>query len=261
LCIGCTPSTETANPKASVPNKSQKASKPSLEEIKKATNVPEMPQKDEGDGGEDPLKNPSLANEEAPAEFTVLLNTTKGDVLLEIHRDWAPVGVDRFYNLVKVGYFTDLAFFRVIGGFMAQFGMHGDPIINSSWKRSTIQDDPVRESNRRGYITFAKTNSPNSRSTQLFINYGNNKNLDSMQFAPIGQVVDEPGRGGGMSIIDQLYSEYGEGAPRGRGPSQSLMGRKGNTYLKSEYPNLDYIKSARVCGEDSTPESTKAYCP
>ena len=144
---------------------------------------------------------------------------------------------------------------------MAQFGMHGDPTINSAWRSSTIDDDPVRESNRRGYITFAKSNAPNSRSTQLFINYGNNKNLDSMKFAPIGQVIDEPGKGGGMSVIDQLYSGYGEGAPRGRGPSQALLGQRGNSYLLSEFPNLDYIKSARVCGEDSTPETATDYCP
>ena len=136
--------------------------------------VPKNP--NEGDGGVDPLTNPSLATAEAPAQFNVMLRTTKGDVLLELHRDWAPNGVDRFYNLVKVGYFKDVAFFRVIGGFMAQFGMHGDPNINRVWKASTISDDPVRESNKRGYITFAQTSAPNSRSTQLFINYGNNKN-------------------------------------------------------------------------------------
>ena len=241
--------------------KTNKAEKPSLEQIKQAAQVPEQPKANEGDGGDNPLMNPSLATEESPAKYEVLLETTKGNVLIEVHRDWAPFGADRFYNLVKVGYFTDVAFFRVIGGFMAQFGMHGDPSINNAWKRSTITDDPVRESNKRGFVSFAKTNAPNSRSTQLFINYKNNTMLDSMVFAPIGQVVDEPGKGEGMSAIDKLYSEYGEGAPRGRGPSQMKIGQQGNTYLKSEYPNLDYIKAAHICGDGTAPESARYYCP
>jgi peptidyl-prolyl cis-trans isomerase A (cyclophilin A) len=242
-------------------DKTNKAEKPSVEQMKAATQVPTPKNANEGDGGVDPLRNPSLATTEAPAEFTVMLRTTKGDVLLEIHRDWAPNGVDRFYNLVKVGYFSDIAFFRVIGGFMAQFGMHGDPNINRVWKSSTISDDPVRESNKRGYITFAQTNAPNSRSTQLFINYGNNKNLDSMRFAPIGKVIEEPGKGGGMSVIDQLYADYGEGAPRGRGPSQGSLARAGNAYLKAEFPNLDYIQSARICGEENVTDNATDFCP
>ena len=241
--------------------KETKAEKPSVEQIKAATKVPEPKAANKGDGGADPLKNPSLATATAPNDFTVMLRTTKGDVLLEIHRDWAPNGADRFYNLVKVGYFQDVAFFRVIGNFMAQFGMHGDPNVNRAWKASTIADDPVRESNKRGYITFAQTSAPNSRSTQLFINYGNNKNLDSMRFAPIGKVIDEPGKGGGMSVIDALYSEYGEGAPRGRGPSQMSLGRSGNAYLKAEFPNLDYIVSARVCGEENASDNATDFCP
>ncbi len=242
-------------------NNAAKADKPTIEQIKAATNVAPPATVSQGDGGADPLNNPSLATATAPNDFTVMLRTTKGDVLLEIHRDWAPNGADRFYNLVKVGYFTDIAFFRVIGGFMAQFGMHGDPNVNRVWKASTISDDAVRESNKRGFVTFAQTSAPNSRSTQLFINYGNNKNLDSMRFAPIGQVVEAPGKGGGMSVIDQLYSEYGEGAPRGRGPSQGKIGRSGNAYLKAEFPNLDYIESARVCGEENTVDNATEFCP
>jgi len=237
------------------------ADKPTVEQMKAASQVNPPKKVNEGNGGTDPLLNPSLATQQAPSDFTVLLQTTKGDVMLELHRDWAPNGVDRFYNLVKVGYFSDIAFFRVIGGFMAQFGMHGDPNINRVWKASTISDDKVRESNKRGFITFAQTNAPNSRSTQLFINYGNNKNLDSMRFAPIGKVIEEAGMGGGMSVIDQLYAEYGEGAPRGRGPSQGKIGQQGNTYLRSEFPNLDYIISARVCGEENASSYTTSYCP
>lgn len=240
------------------------AKKPSFEEIKTATKTPEKPALErkveampKGDG---PLYNPELAKKTAPADFTVLVDTTKGRFLVEIHRDWAPNGADHFYSLVKAGYYEDIAVFRVIGNFMAQFGMHGNPELNKIWKSQTIKDDPVRESNTRGYFTFAKTGMPNSRSTQIFINFGNNKNLDAMGFAPIGKIVDEVGKGGGMSIVDQLYSDYGEGAPRGRGPSQGKIGAQGNQYLKAEFSNLDYIKSMRVCGEDKV-ENAPEYCP
>lgn len=244
------------------------AEKPSLEEIKKATKTPKNIHKkevkktkiDDATKSSDPLYNPELAKKTAPENFNVLVQTTKGDFLIEVHRDWAPNGADQFYSLVKAGYYKDIATFRVIAGFMAQFGMHGDPDLNTLWRKQTIEDDPVRESNTRGYVTFAKTGMPNSRSTQLFVNFGNNKNLDSMGFAPIGKVVDEPGKGGGMSIVDKLYSDYGEGAPRGKGPSQGKIGSKGNEYLKAEYPNLDYIKSIRVCGEEKV-ENAPEYCP
>lgn len=240
--------------------KSSSSNKPTVEQIKQSTKIPEKPEVQAKSAGGSPLENPSLATATAPDRFTVLFDTSKGDFLVEVNREWAPFGADRFYNLIKVGYYQDVAFFRVIGGFMAQFGMHGSPQINSAWKKSTIKDDPVRESNKRGYLTFAKTQMPNSRSTQLFINFGNNKSLDSMGFAPIGKVVDEPGRGGGMSVVDKLYADYGEGAPRGRGPSQGTLGQRGNSYLKAEFPNLDYIKSARVCGEGKV-ENAPEYCP
>ena len=258
--------TETEKPTNANPT----SGKPSLDQIKEATktaapNQPPPPVDPDAVKTEIPkdagaLLNPALAKDTAPNDFTVLLKTTKGDVLLELHRDWAPNGVDRFYNLVKVGYFTDVAFFRVIGNFMAQFGMHGDPAINTAWRQFNIKDDKVTQSNLRGYVTFAKTNQPNSRSTQLFINYRDNTNLDGMAFAPIGKVVDEPGQGGGMAVIDSLYAEYGEGQPKGRGPSQMILGNRGNEYLKIEYPLLDYILSARVCGEGETPDAPD-YCP
>lgn len=247
--------------------KNEPAPKPKLEQIKKATKTPKKldvqklaKKKKSYSDSTDPLYNTAIAKKTAPENFNVLVSTTKGDFLVELHREWAPNGVDQFYSLVKAGYYQDIAVFRVIAGFMAQFGMHGNPEVNTIWKQSTIQDDPVRESNTRGYVTFAKTNMPNSRSTQLFINFGNNKTLDSMGFAPIGKVVDEPGKGGGMSIVDSLYADYGEGAPKGKGPSQGVIGAKGNTYLKAEFPNLDYIKSIRVCGEDKV-DNAPEYCP
>lgn len=188
------------------------------------------------------LKDPSKLTEEAPATFKAKFVTTKGDVVVEVHRDWAPKGADRFYNLVKNGFYTDIAFFRVIQTprkFMAQFGIHGDPAIGAAWKEARIQDDPAKETNTRGRITFA-TAGPNTRTTQLFVNYTDNSNLDPMGFTPFGEIVS------GMDVIDSLYSGYGEGAPRGRGPDQGRMQAEGNTYLKAEFPELDYLKSASI---------------
>ncbi|HZS39847.1 MAG TPA: peptidylprolyl isomerase [Polyangia bacterium] len=186
------------------------------------------------------LTDPTKAKATAPAVYKVKLATTKGDVVIEVHRDWAPVGADRFYNLVKLGYFNDVAFFRVIKGFMVQFGIHGDPAVNRAWHNANIQDDPSgKQSNTRGMVTFA-TAGPNTRTTQLFINYGDNARLDSMGFAPIGKVVS------GMDVVDKLEGVYGEGAPMGAGPAQGKLQNEGNAYLKAQFPKLDYLKSATV---------------
>lgn len=185
------------------------------------------------------LKDPSKATTKAPDVFDVKFATTKGDFTVEVHRDWAPLGADRFYNLVKAGFFTDVAFFRVISGFMAQFGINGDPAVAAAWRPARIQDDPVRESNERGYVSYAMAG-PNTRTTQLFINFGNNSQLDGMGFSPFGKVVD------GMSVVDSLYSGYGEGAPSGNGPEQGRIQMQGNAYLKADFPKLDYIKSASL---------------
>ena len=185
------------------------------------------------------LVDPSRATEQAPAEYTVTLHTTAGDIAIHVTRSWAPHGADRFYNLVKVGYFQDLAFFRVIAGFMAQTGIHGNPQVAMAWRQATISDDPVVKSNKRGMVTFAKTNRPDSRSTQIFINFKNNANLDAMGFAPFGEVSS-------MKAVDALYSGYGEGAPRGQGPEQFRIIQEGNTYLRAAFPELDYIKTATI---------------
>jgi len=159
---------------------------------------------------------------------------------MEVHREWSPLGADRIYNLIKMGYFTDVAFFRVLKGFMAQTGIHGDPSISAQWRPARFPDDAGgKQSNTRGFASFA-TAGPNTRTTQFFINYGNNYRLDSMGFTPFGKVV------AGMEIVDALYGDYGEGAPRGRGPDQGRMQMEGNTYLKSSFPLLDYIQGARV---------------
>ena len=179
---------------------------------------------------------------QAPETFRVRFDTTTGPVLIEVIREWAPRGADRFYTLVKDGFFTDIAFFRVIKEFIAQFGIHGKPEIAAKWRNAPIPDDPVRQSNLRGFISFAMAG-PNTRTTQMFINFGNNSRLDRSGFAPFGRVIE------GMENLDNLFSGYGEGAPRGQGPSQELIESQGNTYLRRNFPHLDYIKSATLVDE------------
>ena len=175
---------------------------------------------------------------QAPAQYTVELDTTKGAIVIDVHRDWSPHGADRFYELVQSGYYSDVAFFRVIGGFMAQVGISGDPALNTEWRAKPIPDDPVKASNTRGTVTFA-TSGPDSRTTQFFINFGDNARLDGMGFSPFGKVKD-------MAPVDALYDGYGEGAPRGRGPAQGRLQAEGNAYLRESFPKLDYIKSAKI---------------
>ncbi|MCK9461703.1 MAG: peptidylprolyl isomerase [Proteobacteria bacterium] len=180
------------------------------------------------------------ADEQAPAQYAVKLVTTEGDVVVDVTRDWAPRGADRFYTLVKHRYYTNVAFFRVIKGFMAQAGLSGVPELNTKWREKRIEDDPVVESNRRGMVTFAMAGK-NSRTTQFFINFKDNLSLDGMRFAPFGK-VREPG----MDVVDRLYDGYGEGWPRGDGPDQGKIAEKGAKYLKAKFPKLDYIKSAAI---------------
>jgi peptidyl-prolyl cis-trans isomerase A (cyclophilin A) len=185
------------------------------------------------------LSNPASLAEKAPATYKVKFDTSKGVFEVEVHRDWAPNGADRFYNLVKNGFYNDALFFRVISGFMVQFGINGDPKLSRVWRDANIKDDPVKASNKRGNITFA-TAGPDTRTTQVFINFGNNTGLDDQGFAPFGQVIS------GMEVVDALYAEYGEGAPRGDGPDQGLVQSQGNAYLKKDFPKLDYIKTATI---------------
>ena len=186
------------------------------------------------------LFDPPLAKEKAPDQFKAKFSTTKGDFVIEVTRDWAPNGADRFYNLVKIGYFDDVAFFRNIEGFMVQFGVNGDPEVNRKWRQSNIKDDPVKESNKPGYITFAQSSALNSRTTQVFINFRDNSRLDRDRFAPFGRVVK------GMDVVESLYNGYGEGAPNGSGPNQGRVQDEGNAYLKKSFPKLDYIKKATI---------------
>ena len=182
------------------------------------------------------LRTPSQLTEKAPETFKAKFDTSKGVIVIEVHRDWAPLGADRFYNLVKNGFYDGCRFFRVLDGFMAQVGMNGDPSIQRVWGNANFRDDPVKGSNKRGYVTFAKASAPNSRSTQFFINYGDNSRLDADGFAPFGQVVT------GMDLVEMLYKGYGSSNV----PDQGRITAEGNTYLMKEYPKLDFIRKATI---------------
>ena len=185
-----------------------------------------------------PLLDPQQASETAPDRFKVRFETTERPFVVEVRRKWAPNGADRFYNLVKLGYYDGVTFFRVLDNFMAQFGIHGDPDVSAVWRNAQFPDDPVVQSNTRGMVTYAKTNQPDTRTTQIFINYKNNSSsLDGTGFAPFGRVVE------GMAVVDKLYSAYGEGA---KGPAQGLAQSEGNAYFRSEFPKLDHIETARL---------------
>jgi peptidyl-prolyl cis-trans isomerase A (cyclophilin A) len=189
------------------------------------------------------LKNPAALKEMAPATYKVDFDTSVGMVVVEVRREWAPNGADRFYNLVKNGYFDDVRFFRVVPNFMVQFGISGDPALNSVWREARIPRDPVKQSNTRGFLTFAMQggpSGPDTRTTQVFINFGDNSPLDAQGFAPFGRVTK------GMDVVDKIYSGYGEGAPSGKGPDQSRVQSQGNDYLSKDFPKLDYIKKATI---------------
>ena len=182
--------------------------------------------------------DPAFATQ-APDSFRARFSTTRGDFVISVHRAWAPLGADRFYNLVRSGFFDGTRFFRVIPGFMAQFGLHADTAVTAAWRERRIPDDPAGRSNQRGMVTFA-TAGPGTRTTQIFINYRDNSRLDGMGFTPFGQVVE------GMEVVDSLYGGYGEGAPSGRGPDQYRLNIEGEKYLARQFPKLDKIRTARV---------------
>lgn len=194
-----------------------------------------------GAGANPALLDPAQANATAPEKYTVKFETTAGDILIDVTRSWAPRGADRFYNLVAIGYYDDVAFFRVIEGFMAQIGIHGEPAVNRVWRNARIEDDPVTQSNTTGMVTFA-TAGPNTRTTQIFLNLDDNANLDGMGFAPFGKLRD-------TVTLKKLHAGYGEGAPQGTGPHQGKLQSEGNAYLKTSFPKLDYVKKATIVTE------------
>lgn len=185
------------------------------------------------------LENPAGLREQAPATYKARFDTTKGVFVIEVTRAWAPKGADRFYNLVKNGFYDNARFFRVISGFMVQFGINGDPGIMARWRAAQISDDPVTQSNTKGMVTYAMAGA-NTRTSQVFINFGDNSQLDRSGFAPFGRVVS------GMNVVEALNAEYGEGAPSGRGPNQSRIQSEGNAYLSKEFPRMDYIRKATI---------------
>jgi peptidyl-prolyl cis-trans isomerase A (cyclophilin A) len=189
----------------------------------------------------EPLLRPAPRAERAaaPDTFSVRFETSRGPFVVQVYRDWAPHGADRFYYLVRNGFYDGVRFFRIIDGFMAQFGINGDPKISAAWREARIQDDPVKQSNRRGFITYAMAG-PNTRTSQVFINFGDNSMLDKQNFSPFGRVSS------GMEVVDALYNGYGEGAPRGQGPDQGRVQAEGNAYLAKNFPRLDFVKKATI---------------
>jgi peptidyl-prolyl cis-trans isomerase A (cyclophilin A) len=198
------------------------------------------------------LLQPTELNAKAPDVYDVKFETTAGDFVVEVARAWAPIGADRFYNLVRHHFYDGAAFFRVLSNppFMAQFGLSAYPEVSKVWARAGMRDDRVTQKNHRGYITYAMAG-PNTRTTQVFINYGNNERLDADGFAPFGLVTM------GMEVVDKLYGGYGEGAPSGRGPDQGEIGTRGRAYLEKMFPKLDTIKTATLVPAPSTPPVSK----
>jgi len=186
-----------------------------------------------------PAPKQAAAPTQAPDVYRVKFDTTKGPFIVEIHRDWAPRGADRFHELIEARYYDGLYFFRVIKGFVVQWGIHKDPATTAKWNAMTIPDDPVKQSNVRGTITFA-TSGPNTRSMEPFINLADNGRLDGQGFSPFGKVVE------GMEVVDQLYSGYGDGPPQGEGVDQNKAEAQGNEYIEGRFPKLDRINTARI---------------
>lgn len=181
-----------------------------------------------------------VESEQAPPQYKVRLQTTKGDVVILVHRDWSPLGADHFYELTKMGFYNDTRFFRALKGFIVQWGINGDPKVNKSWSEIPIKDDPPKVSNKVGTVVFAMAG-PASRTTQVFINLGDNSgSLDPQGFTPFGEVIQ------GMENVQNFYMEYGEGAPQGSGPSQAAIADIGTPYLEEHFPKLDYIKKAQI---------------
>src|SRR5258707_997792 len=192
------------------------------------------------------LLRPALLKEKAPETFQVKFTTTRGDFTVSVNRGWAPIGADRFYNLVKHHFYDNASFFRVVPGFIVQFGISAYPPVSAAWEKANLQDEPVTQSNKRGYLTYAKTSMPNTRSTQIFINLSDNAGLDRQGFSPFGYVDAQ-----GMKVVDMLYDQYGDNA----GPDQDQISKLGKPYLDKGWPKLDSIMTATLTGP--APEAAK----
>ena len=198
------------------------------------------------------LLRPATLTAKAPATYQVKFITTKGDFVITVTRAWAPLGADRFYNLARHHFYDNTSFFRVLKGFVVQWGISAYPPVSAAWSHAPIKDDPVVQSNLRGYLTYAM-GGPNTRTTQVFINLVDNKRLDGMGFAAFGQVTE------GMDVVDSLYSGYGEGAPDGKGPAQDNIEKTGKPYLDKDFPQLDSVKTTSlILPEPSAPAKAAA---
>jgi len=180
------------------------------------------------------LLTPAALNETAPPTYTVNLDTSKGLIVIDVNRSWAPLAADRFYNLVKNGFYNEARFFRVIPNFMAQVGINANPAVTRAWAGTPMKDEPTKQSNKKGFVTFARTGAPNSRGTQFFINYKDNSYLDASGFAAFGEVTK------GLDIAESITAQYAER------PSQGSITNEGNAYLNREFPKMDYIKTATI---------------
>lgn len=227
---------EPAKPSAESPAPATPAPAAEAPPAKTATPATENPPAPAPGTFDHALLNPSRLKDQAPATYKVRFDTTRGQFTITVTRAWAPLGADRFYNLVKHHFYDDAAFFRVVPGFVVQFGISGHSQVSAAWKHTDIQDDPVTQTNKRGYITFA-TAGPNTRTTQVFINLKDNARLDQMGFAPFG-VVD----GNGMNVVEMMYEGYGDASA----PDQDALEKRGNAYLKQGWGKLDYIKTASL---------------
>ncbi len=187
----------------------------------------------------DPLLRPNRYAETAPERYQVKLETSEGDVVIQVVRSWAPLGADRFYNLAMGGFYDDTRVYRVLPNFMAQFGLNDNPYVNQVWKSEYLVDDPVIETNARGRVAFAK-GGLHTRTTEVFISYKDNAALDGEGFTPFGEVIE------GMEVVDAFYAEYGDGPPRGDGPYQAMAAARGNEYLDADFPELTRIVGVTV---------------
>ncbi len=241
LLAACRPSPPPAGPAPAPPTPEPAAAAPAQAPAPAAAAVAPK-QAPAAPRGPDPeLRQPSPQDAPAPERFTVLMETSSGDLNIDVRRSWAPHAADRFYRLVRTGFYDGNAFFRVIDGFIAQIGLNGDPEVNRAWRSLRLADDPPAQSNVRGMVSFAASGR-NSRTTQVFINLADNEGLDRLGFVPFGRVRE-------LATASALYAGYGEGAPAGAGPSQARIQTEGNAYLKKEFPRLDYVKRATVVDE------------
>src|SRR5467141_5004401 len=242
LFFGCKAKEQSAEtlppekPKAEAPAEAKPESPAPGQPEVKASAPAEAPRQ----GYDRALLRAALLKDKAPDTFQVKVATTRGDFMVTVNRAWAPIGADRFYNLVKHRFYDNASFFRVVPGFVVQFGINAYPPVSAAWEKANIQDEPVTQTNKRGYLTYAKTSIPHTRSTQIFINLKDNAGLDRQGFSPFG-VVD----GKGMNVVAMFYDQYGDNA----GPDQDqIIGKQGKAYLDKNWPKLDSIKTATLTG-------------